>query len=423
MFVLYNILQLVLLAVFLPIITIFILFSSKYRGRIPSRLGFNLDHRFSMQRSLAKTIWIHALSVGEVTSAVPLIKGIRNKFPGYTIIVSVTTRTGKGVADNVLNSIADHIIDGPFDLLPVVSRFVKYIKPDLFILVETDLWPNTLLYLKSNNIPTVLVNGRVSQKSMDRYRRMRFFFNPMFQSFSYLCMQTKRDRDKMIEMGIPSEKLRTLGNLKFDTAPGKVNPLLLSPASLLPKNRILFICGSTHPGEEKILIDGYSQIRKQYPELFLIIAPRDINRSAEIQLLAAGHNLSVSLRSNNRYLPADILILDTIGELVHFYALADISFVGGSLVEKGGHNPIEPATMGIPIIFGPNMQDFCEIADALIEAGGATQISGHQQLTEILSTLITSPELRTRQGQAALNCVESQRGVINRHLELIGRLL
>lgn len=423
MFVLYNILQLVLLPVFLPFITIFVLFSSKYRNRIPARLGLGLGLKIQRHKSSSKTLWLHALSVGEVTSAVPLIKGLRKTYPDSRIIVSVTTRTGKGVADNLLNSIADHIIDGPLDILPVVARFVKYIQPDLFILVETDMWPNTLLYLKTKNIPTILVNGRVSQKSMEGYRRFRFFFDPMFQSFSFLCMQTKRDRDKMEEMGLPSEKLRTLGNLKFDTAPGKENLLLQPPAGLLPKNRILFICGSTHPGEEKILIDCYSQVRKTHPELFLIIAPRDTNRSTEIQSLAADLDLTVSLRSDNNSSPADILILDTIGELVHFYALSDISFVGGSLVKKGGHNPIEPATMGIPIIFGPNMQDFCEIAETLIKAGGATEVSGLHQLTELLSILIASQELRRRQGHAARQCVESQRGVINKHLELISQLL
>lgn len=428
MFVFYNLLQLIFLPALFPFITLFVLFSSKYRARIPARLGIGLDQRFSTHRIStqgvsSQTIWLHALSVGEVTSAVPLIAGLRKRYPESRVIVSVTTRTGKRVADNLLNSLADHVIDGPLDILPVIARFVKYIHPDLFILIETDLWPNTLLFLKQKNIPTILVNGRVSQKSMVGYRKLRFFFDPMFQSFSFLCMQTKHDRDNMADMGLPPEKLRTLGNLKFDTAAGKGNPLFMSPADLLPKGRLLFICGSTHPGEEKILIDCYSQLRKTHPDLFLIIAPRDTNRSAEIQSLATAHNLTISLRSNNSSAPADILILDTIGELIHFYALSNIAFVGGSLVKKNGHNPIEPATMGLPIIFGPNMQDFSEIADALVNCGGATEVSGHHNLTELLDKLLTSQDLRTRQGRAAQLCVESQRGVINKHLELISQLL
>jgi len=428
MFVLYNILQLVFLPVFLPFIIIFVLCSSKYRNRIPARLGIGLRHEIAKNtiaksNSLRQTIWLHALSVGEVTSAVPLIAGLRKTYPESRIIVSVTTRTGKRVADNLLKSLADHIIDGPLDLLPVVSLFVKYIQPNLFILIETDLWPNTILYLKHKNIPTILVNGRVSQKAMDGYKRLRFFFNPMFQSFSYLCMQTKRDRDNMENIGLPTEKLQTLGNLKFDTAPGKVNNLLKSPADMLPKDRIIFICGSTHSGEEKILIDCYRQLKTKHPELFLVIAPRDTTRSTELQTLAAEHDLTSSLRSANSSTPGDIFILDTIGELIHFYALSNIGFVGGSLVDKNGHNPIEPAIMGLPVIFGPNMQDFSEIAEALIKVGGATEVSTQQELVDLLHRLLTTQELRSRQGQAAQQCIEGQRGVIKKHLELISQLL
>ncbi len=428
MFVLYNILQLVFLPVFFPFITIFVLLSPKYRDRIPARLGIGLrkkisGHERTPESPPGKTLWLHALSVGEVTSAVPLLAGLRKSYPESRIIVSVTTRTGKKVADNLLGPIADHVIDGPLDILPVVSCFVKYIQPDLFILVETDLWPNTLLFLKNKNIPTILVNGRVSQESMAGYRRLRFFFDPMFRSFSFLCMQTKHDRDNMEGIGLPSSKLKTLGNLKFDTEAAKENPSFTSAAGLLPENRILFICGSTHPGEEKILIDCYCQVRKTYPELFLIIAPRDTSRSAEIRALAEESRLRVALRSENDSAPADMFILDTIGELIHFYALADIGFVGGSLVKRGGHNPIEPAAMGLPVIFGPNMQDFSEIADALLRSGGATMVTSRLELVDHLSSLLSLPELRTEQGRAAQQCVKSQRGVIDKHLALIRGLL
>lgn len=428
MFALYNILQLVLLPVFSPFITLFVLFNPKYRDRTPARLGIGLGRKFSMEEpakdvAAGKTIWLHALSVGEVTSAVPLLTGLRKTYPDCRLIVSVTTRTGKKVADNLLKPLADHVIDSPLDLLPVVCHFVKHIKPDLFILVETDLWPNTLLLLRNKNIPTILVNGRVSQKSMEGYRRLRFFFDPMFQSFSFLCMQTQHDRDNMVGIGLSPNKLRTLGNLKFDTAAGKASPAITAAAALLPQDRIVFICGSTHPGEEKILLDCYCHLKKNHPELFLIIAPRHTNRSADIRALAEHHHLSAALRSDSSSSPADMLILDTIGELIHFYGLGDIGFVGGSLVQRGGHNPIEPAAMGLPVIFGPNMQDFSEIADALIACGGGTRVSGHLELTAHLAKLLVSKELRTRQGQAAQKCVESQRGVIDKHLELIRQIL
>ncbi len=429
MFVLYNIVQLVLLAVFLPFIILFILFSPKYRDRIPSRLGLGLADQIAISKTSGngaprQTVWLHALSVGEVTSAVPLVAGLRKAYPQSRIIVSVTTRTGKHLADKLLQLSADHIIDSPLDILPVVALFTKYIQPDLFILVETDFWPNTLLFLKEKRVPTILVNGRTSEKSMNGYRRLRGFFVPMFQSFSFLCMQTERDVEKMKELGLPPKKLRTLGNLKFATIAGHPpRPEFKPPADVLPKNRILFICGSTHPGEEKILIDTYIQLRKNHAEIFLIIAPRDPGRAAEIQLLAAAQGLSAALRSGNSAGRADLFILDTIGELIDFYALSNIAFVGGSLVRQGGHNPIEPAIMGVPVIFGPNMQDFSEIADALQRAGGATEISGGSDLGELLNRLLASQELRATQGLAARQCIEKQRGVIEKHIELISRIL
>lgn len=389
---------------------------------MPARLGVGLATKLVPSDFYRKTIWLHALSVGEVTSAVPLIAGLRKTYPNSRIVVSVTTRSGRGVADNLLSSLADHVIDGPMDILPVVVHFFTHIRPDLFILIETDLWPNTLIYLKKKNVPTLLVNGRVSQKAIEGYKRLRFFFNPMFQSFSFLCMQTQHDKDKMVDLGLPAERLRTLGNLKFDTLSYKAGNS--QPATdLLPQDRIIFICGSTHPGEEQILIESYCQVRKKYPQLSIIIAPRDIGRASEIQSLAQKSRLSVSLRSDKGKAFNDVLILNTIGELIHFYALAHIGFVGGSLVKKGGHNPIEPATMGLPVIFGPNMQDFSEIAEALIATGGATQVLDEKQLTVVLSSLLSSPRLLASQGLAAQQCVASQRGVIDKHLALIRQLL
>ncbi len=423
MFVLYNILQLLFLPVFLPFIILFVLFSPKYRSRIPARLGIGLGRTIPESRPSEKTFWIHALSVGEVTSAVPLVSGLRRAYPDSKIVVSVTTRSGRGVADDLLRETADHIIDGPLDLLPVVCRFYKLICPDLFILVETDFWPNNLLYLHKKGVPAILVNGRVSAESMTGYQRMPFFFRPMFRSFAFLSMQTKRDKDNMAALGIAWEKLHTLGNLKFDTPAVSGKHFSDSAKKLLPEEKILFTCGSTHPGEEEILIDCCHLVRRSHPELFLILAPRRTNRAVEIQALAADAGMIAALRSENRNVRADMFILDTIGELVDFYAASDIGFVGGSLVEKNGHNPIEPAAMGLPVIFGPNMQDFSEIADDLLEAGGAIRVSGIKELSKALYSLLESPQRRDKQGQAARQCVQRRRGVIDKHLELIRKLL
>ncbi len=428
MFVLYNIVQLVLLAVFSPLIALFVLARRKYLDRLPARLGFGLTRRIAEAKtstigSVQPTIWLHALSVGEVTSAVPLIAGLRHAYPEKRIIVSVATRTGKHLANRLLGASADHIVDGPLDILPVIVRFTKVIQPELYILVETDFWPNILFFLHQKKIPTILVNGRISEKSLAGYRRLRLLFVPMLQNFSYVCLQTEHDRANLKKLGLLPEKLYTLGNLKFATEAGNRHPAHTSFATLLPKDRILFICGSTHPGEEELLVACYRELRKTHPQLFLIIAPRDPGRAREIKAIAAAQGVTATLRSGCTHPGADLFILDTIGELIDFYALADIAFVGGSLVRQGGHNPIEPAVMGIPVIFGPHMQDFSEIAAALLNAGGATEISDTSDLTKLLARLLSFPELCAAQGLAARCFIEKQRGVIDKHLALINKVL
>lgn len=423
MFLLYNILQVFFLPIALPFIFLFVLFSRKYRDRIPSRLGYGLDRKITSERPHGPTFWIHALSVGEVTSALPLITGVRSRYSEATIIVSVTTRSGKQVADKLLKKTADHVIDGPLDILPVVLYFVHRIRPDFYILVETDFWPNLLLTLKKKNVPTLLVNGRVSMQSMEGYQKAGFFFRSMFASLSALAMQTERDKEHMIALGIDADKMHTLGNLKFDTQATPAVKQSSNRPRPLPEDGILFICGSTHPGEEEFLLDSYCRVRKQYPQLFLIIAPRDTNRAKSIQTLGEERGLRTTVRTATNTDKAELYILDTIGELIDFYALSDIAFVGGSLVKQGGHNPIEPAAMGVPVLFGSDMEDFSEISAILVEAGGGLQVTTQKELTEKLTRLVQSPELRQQCGQAALQCVAAQRGVIGRHLELIQRFL
>lgn len=423
MFFLYNILQLVFLLFFFPLIIAFVAVSPKYRGRIPSRLGLGLAGKLPVNRPGARRFWLHALSVGEVTSAVPLVKGLREAYPDCTIIVSVTTATGRKVADQLLHGIADAIVDGPLDLLPVVRRFITCLAPDLFIQVETDFWPNLLHCLKKRRVPSLLVNGRISPGSMENYLRLRFFFRRVFGSFSLLSMQTERDREKMLQFDVPRERLPVLGNLKFATRVVTENPRNQALKMLLPPRRLLFIAGSTHPGEEEILMRCYIEARKLHPELYLMIAPRNPGRAEEIADIAAELKLTVLRRSAGSYRPADMLLIDSIGELVDFYGEADIAFVGGSLVRKGGHNPIEPAAMGIPVLFGQDMTDFCEIADSLTHAGGAFRVNDLPELTEKIIQLLNLPDERARAGRDARQFVLAQRDIITRHLDVIAKFV
>lgn len=428
MFVLYNMLQTIFLPVFFPFIAIFVLCKSKYRDRIPSRLGLGLRRKLQnhgRDLGVGPVYWIHALSVGEVTSALPLVSGLKQDNPDSRVIFSVTTKSGRQVADNLLVDLADEILDSPLDILPVVAHFHRLIRPDFFILVETDFWPNQLLYLQMQNVPALLVNGRVSEEALQGYKRMKFFFKPMFTSFSALCMQTEIDREKLQSLGVEEKKLHTLGNLKFDTKnPLKNgnNDIVESIKSQLPQNRIIFLAGSTHPGEEQILLESYCDLRNRYADLFLAIAPREPGRAPHISVLAKEFGLEVALRSEPPQTGCDVFILNSIGELSACYSLANISFVGGSLVKKGGHNPIEPAVMALPVIFGPHMEDFSEIAESLMEVGGATEVRNSKEISAILELLLNSPDASRRQGQMAQDFVEKQRGVIQRYLQLIQNL-
>ena len=421
--ILYNIAQVVLLAIFWPLILALVICKEKYRKRIPHRLGWQLRKRLpqsARQQEVGTTFWIHALSVGEVTSAVPLVLKIRKNWPESRIIVTATTSTGEAIARKHLTDTADAILGSPVDLVPVVHSYLHHIQPDIYIQVETDFWPNLLALLRRKAVPSLLVNGRISQKSLGSYKKFAFFFAPMFQSFSYLAMQTKADADNMKDFGVNDAQLLTLGNLKFDLPSTQPDELF---AALLPKDRVIVVAGSTHEGEEEILFSSYRDLLAKHPELYLVLVPRNPKRAEQLLQLAATYGLSGTLRSSSPQDCADLLIVDTIGELVECYRHCSIAFVGGSLVAQGGHNPIEPAVMGVPVLFGPHMEDFQEIADDLQASGGGRQVSGSEQLSSLITDYVANPDSRKAAGSAARDCIFNRQGVINRHIALIRSLL
>lgn len=424
MLIFYNLIQLTFLVLSLPFLLALVLLTPKYRLRTWQRLGFGLRTLVERKKKGAgKTIWVHGLSVGEVTSALPLVSGIRNRFPDAFLVFSAATRSGAKVAERLLADHIDVFIPFPLDILPVTAFFVRLIRPDLFILVETDFWPNFLSCLQRHNIPSLLVNGRISHQSMASYRRFSFFSKPIFRTFRHLCMQTETDRVNMIDLGVPDGRVHTLGNLKFDTPLITGNSQPQEAPIALPDDSLLLVAGSTHKGEEEIILAVYVRLRTTYPHLFLVIAPRDISRGKEIQGLAAAKGITGTCRSEGKRSGQKLLVLDTIGELANCYRFADIAFVGGSLLRLGGHNPIEPAVMGAPVLFGPHMEDFAEISQDLLTAGGAKMVGGEESLFQAVSIWLADARLRQDAGLAALRCVEKQQGVIERHLQLIHTLL
>ena len=419
MLFLYNILQVLLLVIILPLLAAVFAVRPGYRRHILSRLGLGARELVPFPAPRKKTIWVHALSVGEVTSSLPLIRGIRAAFD-VTLIFSATTRTGSRLAEDIIAPHVDRIVLFPLDILPVIHRFLTLIRPDLFILVETDFWPNLLSVLHKKGIPSLLVNGRISEKSMGAYRRFGFFFRPLFRSFAALSMQTAADRENLIALGIPEDRIFTLGNLKFDT------PTLVekNPDQVDQPPGLCLVAGSTHRGEEEILLAAYTRLKRDRQTLSLVIAPRDISRRTEIGRLAESLGLAAVCRSQGATsLRPDLLILDTIGELAAYYRSCDIAFVGGSLVDQGGHNPIEPAVMGLPVLFGPHMEDFAEIAEDLLAAGGALRVHNGDSLFLTLERLFDDPAFRRTTGKAAAVYIKDKQGVVTRHLALIRKFL
>ena len=416
MHIFYNFFQLIIVLLLFPLICIYIGFRKKYRNWIPLRLGKNLQDALTDSIPQKRTIWIHALSVGEVTSALPLAAALKREFGEYNFIFSASTKSGYQLGKKLLSRHCTAIIPFPLDLLPVCRYFIKTIRPDLFILIETDFWPNFLRILSRENIPAILVNGRISKHSMAQYSRYSFFFKPMFSTLTYLCVQTESDRQRFLDFGLSPEKVLKLGNLKYEPIIDSHNSIDL----LIPErdNTTIFIAGSTHHGEEEYILSAFLALQKEY-NLKLIIAPRDIGRAENIAALARSRNISVQLRTKGTLFTADLLILDTIGELTATYAIADICFVGGSLVDEGGHNPLEPAYHGKPVIFGPYMNDFEEISQDLVACGGAFSVADQAQLQNTVKTLTRDPDYRKKIGMAAKEQVLRAKGVLGKHIELI----
>lgn len=429
MHMLYSLFTTILLCLLAPFLLPLALWKKKYRLRTLRRLGIGLNHRLQIPDTGRQqpVIWLHALSVGEVTSALPLVRGLRRHLPGATLLFSVATRSGLTVAEELITPHADLVFDGPLDVYWTVRGYIRLLQPTLFILVETDFWPGWLSQLHRRGIPILLVNGRISDRSFDRYRRFSFFFRPMFRCFDLLAMQTRRDAMRLTGLGIPGQRIMTLGNLKYDTFPA-TDPSITARGPErrdlhLPADGPLWICGSTHEGEEEIILAVFTRLLQRLPDLCLLIAPRDPDRAGELVDLARRLDLTAARRSRPDDAEAAIAILDTIGELTSCYRLGTVAFVGGSLVNRGGHNPIEPAACGIPVLFGPHMEDFAEIAADLVQCGGALTVSGRDSMTGQLAGLLTDPGRQQAMGRAGRAQVETHRGVVTRHLRVIDDLL
>jgi 3-deoxy-D-manno-octulosonic-acid transferase len=433
--ILYNIFQVISLILLSPLLLVKAIISPKYRGRILLRLGFGIEKLTQKLPLDQERIWIHALSVGEVLSAQPLVKKLRQTCPDITLVFSASTKTGEELAREVMAGEIDLFVPFPLDVYTIVQKFITLVAADLFVLVETDFWPNFLYCLDKNNTPAILINGRISQSSFRRYKKFHFIFLPMFRIFRFISMQTVADAKKMIELGVSEDKVKALGNLKYDAVlPDTVGwDHEQRPTSFyrqqfgISPEKVVWIAGSTHTGEEVAILSSCKRLSLLFPDLFLVVAPRDIERAGEIKETAVKLGLTVRRRSapfqDEEFPGAPLLILDTMGELSRMYSFCDIAFIGGSLVPDGGHNPLEPAAFAKPILFGPYMDDFTEISSDLLEKDAAIVCHDEEEIFEILKKLLVNSTLRKKMGEDAQALFLQHRGVTKRHIEIIQFIL
>ncbi len=422
---LYNLLMGVGLIVFAPFLFVKVILTPKYRSRFGRRLGFGLGEAAAGLGG-GPRIWVHGLSVGEVASAKSLVRELRRAFPRAAIVFSATTASGERFARASLAREVDLFFTFPLDLYWSVQRVVDQVAPDLFVLVETDFWPNFLARLKKNGVPAVLVNGRISDRSLARYQRLRWFFLPLFRSFSRLAMQTRQDAERLRGLGVSRERLAVLGNLKYDASLPEAGTEKILPgrASLhIPESSLVMVAGSTHPGEEAAILTAFAKVRTTLPPLFLVLAPRDVARGGELVELVGRHGLKAFLRSVPSSQGGEVLVLDTLGELAAVYSLCDLAFIGGSLVSERGHNPLEAAVCGKPLLYGPSMEDFAEISRDLLAAGAAREVRDAGELAAAFSLFFRDGDARRKAGEAARALVAAQQGITERHIALLREVL
>jgi 3-deoxy-D-manno-octulosonic-acid transferase len=416
------------------LLTVLLIFSSPYflsRGLFKKRLRTALIQRMGFMETqfLGGSVWIHAASVGEVFCSIPLVRRLKKEFPDRKIVLTTMTSTGNEAAKTQLPD-ADHIFFFPIDHPFVLRRVLKKIQPALLLIAETELWPNLLRACGRKGIPIILFNGRISEKSFRGYLFFKFLFEKCLKYVSLFLMQTSEDQDRIVQIGAPSEKTSVVGNLKFDQALPSVTQearATLAQSLGLHGRETVFIAGSTHSGEEELLTSLSKKLREIAPDLIFILAPRHLDRLEEVEQMLRKESLSWIRRT---VLPMDqdgssqerrpeVILLDTMGELMSLYSLATLVFIGGSLVPVGGHNPLEPLFFKKCVLFGPFMFHFSEISRRLVEEGGAIQANGIEDLASQMKRLLKNERARKEMGERGYQFLRKHQGATERMFEQI----
>ena len=392
----------------------------EYARRWPERLGF------FEERPKADGIWVHAVSVGETVAAIPLVSRLQQQYPDLPITVTTMTPTGSERVRAVFGDRVFHIYV-PYDLPGAVSRFLRRVKPRLVVIMETELWPNLIDQCRRRSIPVIVANARLSERSARGYARLLPLVKPALQSLDLVAAQYLADGQRFRELGLVEQQLSVTGNIKFDIELCSTD---LEQAQSLrdcwglgleQQGRPVLIASSTHRGEEEVVLDAFEQLRTKFDRLLLILVPRHPERFHQVAALCQARHLNLLLRSARQPCTThtDVLLGDTMGELPLLYGLADIAFVGGSLVGVGGHNMLEAAAWELPIITGPHLFNFSEVARLLNEQGASSIVNNSAELAERVEYLLSNRAARLTAGQAALRVLQLNRGSLQRLLQLV----
>ena len=393
-----------------------------YRKHFEQRIGI-YGHGTTTRLNEARRIWIHAVSVGEIRVALRFITAYRRENPEARFVLSTATSTAHALGKKELDR-RDVLIYFPVDLPLVMKRALDTIKPLKLILVECEFWPNLVRQARSRGIPVSLINGRISDSSFRGYMKVRAFTRRLLEMIDPLCVQSRQDAERVIAMGARPETVHMLGTAKYDLLPPGAAPAAAARAVLdkikVPADAPILVGGSTWPGEEEVLCQIYKNLREKIPGLFLVLVPRHAERREEVQDRIDAEGLCCARRSvlnEPLFKQPDVLMVDTTGELMSFYAVSDVVFIGKSLCEHGGQNPIEPALFGKAIVVGPNMENFPAVMDDFLLKGALSQVQDVPALEKTIEKLLTDSAARGQLGEAAQEVVESRRGVIDKMVQ------
>ena len=394
--------------------------SRGYWAHIPERLGFN-----DLQARESRVLWVHAVSVGEAQAALPVIRALIEAQPDLEIVVTTTTPTGRARVQNGLGDDVE-IAYMPYDTPGAMNRFVDRLKPDGLIIMETEIWPNLMHACARRDIPVALVNARLSARSAVGYLKVPTLTKEAVRNFSVVLAQTDNDAERLASIGVPKDVMVVSGSVKFDV---KLPPSLREAGAALRRrwgvDRGVFIAASTHEGEEQMVLDVLQTVRESIPDILLVLVPRHPERFARVAALAKRYDLSVARHSEApaTSVDADVYLGDTMGDLPTLYAGSDVAFVGGSLVDVGGHNVLEPAALGLPVLIGPHVRNFADISERLVEAGAAKFVLNESDFAAVLEQWLKDANLRHASGQQGLHFVESNRGAVATTVQCVAQMM